>query len=451
MQGTKRTLGLLSIVAAAGIMVGACSQENTGSGRSGAGDDSAADDDSGSDDDSATDDDSGSDDDSSADDDDSSGSSGSQADDTSDDDSSSSDDDSTGSGGDDDSTGGGSGTGTNAFGMCSGVPLSERAEELTAEDAACVGTQLESEGLPIDIYFLMDRTDSMTYEISSQDGVRRWEYIQGALEDFLTNPDIGDIRVGMGYFNLDGTRHEDVNCDVDNFETPAVPIGEPAEVADDIMAIMDELAPKLMGWTPTAVALEGAINYARSYYRENPDRQTVVAIVTDMYPTMCLVDDVISVQDIADVAAAGYAGDPSIRTFVIGLEANFNLASVARAGGTGEAFLVDEGDDYTGPFVERLRRLSDQAVACNLEIPPYDSAAEEVDPAQVVVTFEYEGEVEEIPRVSDASTCETSEHGGWYYMNDERNTISLCPCTCANIGGGIITVAAGCNPITILG
>ncbi len=441
MQGTKRNFGLLSIVVAAGMILSACSQENDGGGSSGADDDSAANDDDSNDDDSRDDD--SSDDDSNDDD--------SRDDDSSDDDSSdddSSDDDSSD---DDAGSGGGANSGTDAFGMCSGIPLSERAEELTSEDAACVGTQLESEGLPIDIYFLLDRTDSMTYPISSSPDVTRWEYIQGALRDFLNNPEVTDIRVGMGYFNLDGTRNEDPNCVLSEFEEPAVPIGDPADVTGDIMAVMDELAPQLQGWTPTVVALKGAINYAKSYHRQNTDRQTVVAIVTDMYPTMCLVDDVVSVQDIADVAKEGFESDPSIRTFVIGLEANFNLASVARAGGTGQPFLVDEGDDYTGPFVDRLRRISDQAVACNLKIPPVTSAAETFDPAQVVVTFEYDGEIEEIPRVSAASTCETSRHGGWYYTDDEQTTVTLCPCTCANIGGGTITVAAGCNPITILG
>ena len=435
MHDTKRSFGLLRAVLALGLAlpVTGCSEEDNGSsGSSGSG--STSDDDDG-DDTSAVDDD-----------DDAGGSSSSSDDDDTTTSSGGSTSSSSSSGG---STSSGSGTTTNAA-VCPGIPLTERADYLTTgEDAACTGLELEPESLPVDLFLMMDRSESMTYEHG--DGIR-WDGVRDAVAAFVDHPQAADIGIGFGYFNLNGGVDEAGNCNAGDYADPVVAIGLPADTGEEILSVMDGLA--LQGWTPTLPALEGAIEYAKEYHADHPERETVVVLVTDGMPTLCSMEEDTGILTlIAEAAAEGYSSDPSIRTYIVGIAAGFNLNSWARAGGTGEAYVVDETEDVSTALLDRLLTLSSSALACNFELPPLDTASQEVDPNQVVVTFDSPlGDPEEIPRVSSEEACASSSYGGWYFKDpDSPMQISLCPCTCARTGGGVITVAAGCNPIILLG
>ncbi len=332
---------------------------------------------------------------------------------------------------------------------CAGLSPSERAERLTSdEDVACTGVALEPEGMPVSVYILMDRSISMTYETQGYDS--RWDAIHTAVEKFVEHPEAAQIEVGYGMFSLDGGTSETINCNADNFAEPIVPFGLPADVGQDIV---DEVAnTQPAGLTPTAPALEGAIRYVKEYKRSHPEREAVVMLVTDAYPTLCMADNPIS--QMAEVAGKGYDDDPSIRTFVMGIEADFNLGQIAMYGGTNDAYILDpEEGDVTTAFVDRLLSLGSSDLACNLELPPPSSPTEEFNPNEVVVTWEspLRGMVEELPKVESEAACESSPFGGWYYRSVEDRQISLCPCSCSRMGSGSITVAAGCTPVTTLG
>jgi hypothetical protein len=136
-----------------------------------------------------------------------------------------------------------------------------------------------------------------------------------------------------------------------------------------------------------------------------------------------------------------------VRTFVIGLAAEFNLDSIARSGGTHQAYRVDEGDP-AGSFLAALRNVSNSKLACSYEIPDPPVGTMKIDYEEVQVTYTSADEsVEEVPRISDFSACSRNPNGGWYYDNPAEPTqILVCPCTCSRFEAGRVDVALGCKP-----
>jgi hypothetical protein len=58
-----------------------------------------------------------------------------------------------------------------------------------------------------------------------------------------------------------------------------------------------------------------------------------------------------------------------VRTYAVGLAAVDNLDTIARAGGTRNAYTVDDSDDFTRSFVSALLNISSDPLACEYEIP----------------------------------------------------------------------------------
>ena len=63
-------------------------------------------------------------------------------------------------------------------------------------------------------------------------------------------------------------------------------------------------------------ALTGALQYARAWAAAHTDRKTVVVLATDGDPSFCSGN---TVQDVANVAQAGFTATPSVETFVVGV------------------------------------------------------------------------------------------------------------------------------------
>jgi hypothetical protein len=131
---------------------------------------------------------------------------------------------------------------------------------------------------------------------------------------------------------------------------------------------------------------------------------------------------------------------------VLGLEATYNLNTLARAGGTSSAYLVDQGD-ITQSFVTKLLNISANQLSCEYEIPvPDPSLTLDLNRVQVVYTPAV-GDAEEIPKAQGAGDCATSVAGGWYYDTPTNpSKILVCPCTCARFAAGRVDVRLGCTP-----
>jgi hypothetical protein len=288
---------------------------------------------------------------------------------------------------------------------------------------------------------MMDRSVSLS-EVDETTGATRWESLGGSIAAFIDEANDQNLRLGLGFFGRTGGNDDSLDCDPSFYASPAVEIGELSEVGADVLDALSAIQPG--GFTPTGPALAGALEHASEWAANAPGRATAVVLVTDGYPTQC---DPRGISAIADLAEQAHSRDPYIRTFVIGLDAEFNLDSIARAGGTRQAYRVEQGDP-AGSFLRALRNVSNSKLACSYEIPepPADTMKIDYDEVQVTYTAA-DMSREEVPRISDFTACSRNPNGGWYYDNPASPTqILVCPCTCSRFEAGRVDVALGCEP-----
>jgi hypothetical protein len=334
--------------------------------------------------------------------------------------------------------GNGGSTGIPNVAACNGLPIASGA----SDGGSCVGVSFEAEALPVDMYVLMDRSSSMA-EVPAGGTVTRWEQVRNAVEQFVSNPAAAGMGVGIQFFGQSSLRDDAIDCDVSRYATPEVGIGLLPGVGSSLVSAIDAHFPR--GLTPTMPALQGGVQYASEWARQHPGRVTVVVLVTDGFPTQC--QDPISINDIADVAAAAANADPSVRTYVIGLEGTLNLDLVARLGGTTQAYVIGQGD-IAGPFIQALLNITQSPLSCRFEIPAPADPGQVVDYAKVQVVYTpAAGEAEEIPKLDSAAGCASAPNGGWYYDDPSApKNIEVCGCNCARFGAGRVEVRLGCAP-----
>lgn len=349
------------------------------------------------------------------------------------------------------SFGNASGTGgSTAAEACPGLPIEvagvsgesgEGGARLELDADACNGVSVEAEAVPVDLFVIMDRSQSMAQAVLGG-SMTRWEALRGAVQSFTESPSAADIRAGIGFFSRSGGGDDARDCDPDAYAAPSVPIGLVSDNGPDLVTAIDDVSPG--GFTPTVPALQGAITYARGWAQDNPGRATLVVLVTDGFPTQCVNDP----DQISQAARAGYESAEHIRTFVIGVGdvAKLNLDNYARAGGTKKAYLTDQGD-VTRTFVDALNNITSRALACEYQLPPAPDGMK-LDPERVQVVYTpSSGGAEEIPSISSLGACAKNQNGGWYY-DDATNPskITMCPCTCARFQAGRVDVRLGCKP-----
>jgi len=334
---------------------------------------------------------------------------------------------------------------------CNGLPIdSSRDAEGGAANGgapgddtvtACNGVAVEAEAVPVDVFVMMDRSQSMGMPVEGG-STTRWQALHDAVQSFTEASDAAEIRAGIGFFSRSGAADDALDCDQDLYAEPSVPIGLVPEIGADLVSAMDEITPA--GFTPTVPALRGAVSYARSWAQDNPGRATMVVLVTDGFPTQCENDP----NEISLAAKAGYESPEHIRTFVIGVGdvAKLNLDNYARSGGTRKAYLTDAGD-VTRSFVEALNNVTNRALACEYQLPaPPDGMKLDTAKVQVVYTPSA-GDAEEVPSISSLAACAKNANGGWYYDDPEHpSKITVCPCTCARLQAGRVDVRLGCKP-----
>lgn len=334
---------------------------------------------------------------------------------------------------------GGTGGSAVSSDACEGLPVEEADGGAGLE--ACRGVSYEAESVPVDLYLMMDRSISLN-EVDPTTGVARWDALRSAIGSFVMEANDRDLRVGIGFFGRTGGNDDSLDCDADYYATPKVEIGRIADVAGPILDAMSSIRPG--GFTPTGPALEGALSHARTWAEDAPGRATAVVLVTDGYPTQC---EPRGISAIAELAEQARSAEPYVRTYVIGLAAEFNLDGIARSGGTHHAYRVDAGDP-TGSFLQALRAVSNSKLACQYEVPEPPDASMKLDFDEVQVTYTTAGgATEEVPRISGQAACDRNPNGGWYYDSPEAPTqILVCPCTCSRFEAGRVDVALGCKP-----
>jgi hypothetical protein len=245
------------------------------------------------------------------------------------------------------------------------------------------------------------------------------------------------------------------SCTAGDYSTPAVEIATLNGASANLKAAI--AATKPSGSTPTSAALDGAIQHAKTWAGAHPDHKVVAVMATDGLPTECMPQDI---QSIAQIAADGKAGSPSVLTFVIGIfgandaGAGQNLDAIASAGGTDKAFLIKQNQDVNMAFLNALHQIQGQTLACEYEMPAAPNG-QTLDYGKVNVEYTPPGAAmpTTIFYVAKAGSCDPN-NGGWYYDKDPQSgatptKIEMCPATCDKLkaGGGQVDIEVGCETI----
>ena len=338
--------------------------------------------------------------------------------------------------------------------------------------SACLADTRQGEGLPVDIYIMNDQSQSMTCAIPT--GGDRWTAMTKALTNFVKSPGAAGLGVGIQYFGQvpGGMGRRDTgqdSCDPAAYQPPDVEIAPLPGNAQPIITSLGNHQP--WTYTPTPAAIDGAIAHAKMWAAAHPSHIVAVVLATDGQPNLCG-----NAQDrigsVAQSAAAGFGATPSIRTYVIGtiggsaatggqgcnLDPNppnkADLDRVAKAGGTGSAFVVDAANgDASAQFLDALGKIRGSAVdPCQYVVPATTSSGQQVNPAEVNVTLTPSGgKAAELLQAPDAASCPAS--GGWYYDNPTSPTkLLLCPATCNTVKADAkasINILMGCKTDTV--
>jgi hypothetical protein len=362
----------------------------------------------------------------------------------------------TGSGDDDDGAGA-SGNTTNVGG---GQIFEDGGFDAATDSGPCAAQTYPGELVPLDLYIMLDSSASMA------DG-GKWDAVISALETFIHAPESDHMGVGIQTFPLppavaptlpasctadaecglygpcmplpppynvcNMAFAPNVSCEPSDYDTAQVPIAELPGAAGAIQSALDGWGPNGDD-TPTEPALSGTATYATAWATANPTHLTYIVFATDGQPLGCTFN---SIEGAATVAANAAAGAPPVYTFVIGVlydedEAG-NLDILAQAGGTGTAYMVDNGAQVTQQFIDALVEIRANG-QCKFLIPEPETGEPAYDKVDVtLVDPDDPSSTQEVDKQPDAASCDPVE-GGWYFDDPlSPNMVVLCPATCDKV------------------
>ncbi len=250
-------------------------------------------------------------------------------------------------------------------------------------------------------------------------------------------------------------------CDLSSYSTPAVEVAALPAVSPAIISSFSQHMPS--GLTPTSAALSGAIGHAQTLAAAHPTHKVAVLLATDGEPDECTPSDITGV---AQIAYTGMSGTPSIPTYVIGVfapsdatDAQTNLNSIASAGGTKQAFIINTSGDVSQAFISALNSVRTSGLACQYMVPQPPDDGGQPDYFSINVQFtSASGQTVTIGNVKNKASCSATQ-GGWYYDVDPSTgatpeTISICETTCNALNadpGGQVAILLGCKTIFVIG
>jgi hypothetical protein len=319
----------------------------------------------------------------------------------------------------------------------------------------CVGTKADGEPIPVDLFFMVDITGSMNCPVPDDttkpacevdpgkphaNATTRWTVESAALKAFVTDPANAGLGMGIRFFPSD----DDNLCAAATYIKPAVEIGALPGAAMTLEASIGAQTPA--GDTPTEPSLNGALAHAAAWAKANPTHRVAVVYSTDGYPQGCGSNATPNtIAAAAAEAAAAFAASPSIPTYVLGVGPNLSdLNTVASAGGTTKAFLIDTTQNAATQLATALGSIRTTAVVgCTYTIPPAPAGMTLQTGFVNVQYTDPKGKVTDI--LQDPKT-DCANGAGWEYSAD-MTQILLCGSACTMVkadAGGSVQVRFGC-------
>lgn len=306
----------------------------------------------------------------------------------------------------------------------------------------CAGTSSEAKSVELAMFVMLDKSGSMLDSVSG--GSTRWDTVKQALNQFFSSAEAAGIKVALNYFPLQASGG--TTCDSNYYYNPAVPMGVlPGTGGSQLNALSNSMSANTpSGGTPTNVALGAALSYAADWKKTFPKDKAIVVLATDGQPgDGCGA----TLENSAAAAAAGLSGNISVPTYVIGVGSSTgNLDTIADAGGSSKAFIVNDGN--TSAFIEALKQIKLQAIACEFSLPtPPSGTVFNKDK----VNFEYSpggGQPKTLGNVANNGACDPDK-GGWYYDDPQSpSKILLCPSSCTTLQADTaakVNILLGCD------
>lgn len=305
------------------------------------------------------------------------------------------------------------------------------------------------------MYVMLDKSGSMLeYVDPPTNSITRWEVVTSALSQFVQAPTSSGLGVGLQFFPLGGS--EPYSCEQWRYSNAAVSIGTLADGVDaQETAVIDALNTTTpLGGTPSRVALNGALEYAKLWKAAHPSHKVVVVLATDGEPQGCA-SNLVNTADSAQTGNSyttintqdGPITGPPVQTYVIGVgSALSNLTVIAQAGGTQDAFVLSDSGDPAA-FIAAMDQIRKAAVGCDYSIPAAP-VGQQFDKNKVnVVITPGAGTPLSLTGATGLGACDPLT-GGWYYDDPANPTkIVLCPASCASVSADLdatVDIILGC-------
>ncbi len=327
----------------------------------------------------------------------------------------------------------------------------------------CGSVTQKAEPIPLDLYVMLDDSGSMNEWVGG--GLTRWQAVTNALKGFVNDPNSAGINVAVQYFGA--VTQECVSwsctsvscnwkscwcnnwtcnsygwsmagdppyCQVSHYATPDVAMGALPGNAGPISTSLNNHYP-LTG-TPTLPAEQGAVQFAQNWKAANPTHTVAVVLATDGEPNdcdgSCGWNASCYTNHVANAAAAGYSGTPSIKTYVIGCGSSTgNLDTVAAAGGTTKAFIASDANS-TSDFIAAMNAIRNAALPCQYTVPT-PPVGQQIDYSTLTIQYTSGGgTVTSMTQVANAAACTGN---GWYFTDASKTTMALCPGICSTVQG----------------
>lgn len=340
--------------------------------------------------------------------------------------------------------GGGGGTGATGHGGSGAGPLLDAApsdSDLNG-DTGCAATELQAEAVPLDLYFMLDRSASMTEIYDGQMSIKALRDGIAAFLNDQANAGIFATAQQFGIFiNNDPTNE---SCDPVEYATPPLPwsVLPYSQLATWVSLL------KADGLTPSLPALQGAVDACKARLGVVAGHKCAVIFVTDGNPQgQCTTAD--PEGDLGKLAEDAYTNS-GIATFAIGFPGipaagEQVLNTIAAKGGTKTPVLI-KGGNVGQEFIDALNLIRGTALACEYKMPTLPPGKK---PTFVVVRYTPgDGSAKkQLKRVLTKAEC--GSELGWYYDDNTNPTkILLCPGACGVVQPdtkGKVEVIVMCN------
>jgi Mg-chelatase subunit ChlD len=333
---------------------------------------------------------------------------------------------------------------------------------------ACVDETTSADPAPLDIYFMVDRSGSMTQPLGDNDPAgdcdvtwpaapsvgTRWCNAINAIAGYIQDTTAQGNRAALEFFYSD---INDERCT--GYDVPAVGLVDLTGQASQIITAMNAEVP--FHGTPTRPALEGLAAFTAA--NQAPGRIMIGILVTDGDPSTCVPTDNATMRGIIET----HYNATGIHTFIVGITgATFdnleNWASYPGAishpdnpgdtcgGSYSTCHHWNVGDGDPTAFIAALQQIQSAVLGCTFTVPQPSQGV--LDPDTVSVQYDENGGLppptETLVRVTDATACSGADNEWHYDDNTTPTVIQLCPATCTQVesdGSAIIQVRIACQ------